>query len=122
MDNKLFVAEVLDHTYIGLYHELIVSAQHVQMTRGFSMHSNEQVAQFAIDQAQATIETLGYVRIPSKKLESINFVRDTILKDEKEFTHKAAEYLLESIEELGLDLSHNNIWSTHRSLCKKSKL
>lgn len=118
MDNKLFVAEILDHTHIGLYHELIVSAQHVQMTRGFSMHTEEQVAEFAIKQAQATIETLGYVRIPSKKLESINFVRDTILKDEKEFTHKAAEYLLESIEELGLDLSTNNIWHTYRSLIK----
>lgn len=122
MDNKLFVAEVLDHTYIGLYHELIISAQKVYLARSFSLCTDEQIAQFSINQAQATIETLGYVRIPSKKLESINFVRDTILKDEKEFTHKAAEYLLESIEELGLDLSTNNIWSTHRSLCKKSKL
>lgn len=117
MDNKLFVAEILDHTHIGLYHELIVSAQHVQMTRGFSMHTNEQIAEFAIKQAQATIETLGYVRITKERFKSVSIIRNTI-NQEEDFSYKDAESLLDTLEESDLELSYDNIWHTHRSLIK----
>lgn len=116
MDNKLFVAEILDHTHIGLYHELIVSAQHVKMTRGFFMHTEKQIAEFAIKQAQATIETLGYVRITEERFKSVSIVRDTINQAEEEFSYKAAESLLSIMEEKGLKLTFNNIWHAHKNL------
>lgn len=119
MDNKLFIDEVLDHTHIGLYHELVISAQHAQMSKDFAGHTTEQVSQFAVEQAQATVKTLGYVRISNERLDNLILIRDVVLEIEEEFSFQAAEYLLSTIEELDLELGSSTILSTHQNLCKK---
>lgn len=55
-----FLTEVLNHRYINLYHELIVSAQQAYIIRNGAW-TDKQISAFSIQQAQSTIKMLGYV-------------------------------------------------------------